>query len=169
MKLCKWGEGKHASWLQASKVVFLLALVDLVHQQQRHVTNGRFPRSRQKEVRVCHVPGIGECRICDCEENGKTVVVAPITARSHRLVVMPEVCASGWRDTAATARDTYDTSCYCPADASSWVLHCCCPLNSMLDDAWKPVKIQTQAPLSDKLDPHFWVRGVPTTISEHGS
>ena len=37
----------------------------------------------------------GECCNRDCEENGKALVVATITIRSHPLVVRPEMCTSG--------------------------------------------------------------------------
>ena len=53
---------------------------------------------------VCLVSG-AIVTVTDCEEIGKALVVVTITVRSHRLAVRPEVCASGYRDTAAAQRE----------------------------------------------------------------
>ena len=48
MKLCRWGEGKHAVCAHAGRVGFPFAPVDLVHQQ-RHVAGGGCPRPRRRD------------------------------------------------------------------------------------------------------------------------
>ena len=94
-----------------------LALVNLEHQQRRHVSHGGALLVLDDWCVFC-VRNAGECRNRDCKENNKARVVVTITIRSHRLAVMPEVCANGWRDTAAAAAvatqgHTYDT-CFLP-------------------------------------------------------
>ena len=90
MKLCRWGEGKHA--VCASREG---GYISPRSRRSRASTTCRgCPSPRQRRVAVVGISVFGECNR-DCHESGKALVVATITIRSHRHVVRPEVCASG--------------------------------------------------------------------------
>ena len=76
--------------LYVRRAIFLLALVDLAHQQQRPVEDWHLPSSSAASVWL----GFGECRNRDCEEGTMGLVVVTTTIRSYRLVVMLQVRAS---------------------------------------------------------------------------
>ena len=84
--------------LQARRVVFPLAQVDLEHQQ-RHVADGGCPRPRQARVVCLFCLVSAQSRL-----RGEWQGSRSHDHRSHRFVVRPEVCASGQLDTVAAPR-----------------------------------------------------------------
>ena len=91
---CRWGEGKHAA--RASREEGCLP----PRSRRSHASTTACCRRRLSSSsttintrNVCRV--FDECCNRDCEERGKAFVVVTVTIRSHRLVVRPEVCASG--------------------------------------------------------------------------
>ena len=96
MKLCRWGEGKHAVCASREEGCrpprFRRSRVSTKTCRRRRLSSSSTNTStRRSSVYL----GFGERCNRDCEESGKALAVVTITIRPHRLVVRPEVCASG--------------------------------------------------------------------------
>ena len=97
--LCGWGEGKHAVCLSRDE-----GYLPPRSRRSRASTTTTCRRRRLSPSSTTVCVEFGECGNDDFDESGKALAKGTITIRPHRLAVMPEVYASGSRDTAAAAR-----------------------------------------------------------------